>query len=163
MRGVASWYRYVGSVGAADIFRIVGAQLAFAGLQDFFDFAGADHRVHFGNLLADVVAETLDHAARDNQFLRAAEFFVLGHFQDGVHRFFLRRLDEAAGVNDQDVGFARARRKFVTSARENAHHHLAIHEVLRASQADKSDFLHAERSFGVLRNTQFYHRGNMPR
>ena len=35
-----------------------------------------------------------------------------------------------------------ARREFVARARENAHHHLAIDEVLRASQADESDFRH---------------------
>ena len=77
--------------------------------------------------------------------LRAAEFFVFGHFENGVHRFLLRRLDEAAGVDDQDVGIVGARREFVAVARENAHHHLAIHEVFGASQADESDFRHGRR------------------
>ena len=128
--------------------RVVGPELAFAGFEDFFDFAGADHGIHFGDLFADVVAIALDHASGDDQFLRAAEFFVFGHFQDGLHGFLLRGLDEAAGIDDQHVGFAGARREFVAGARENAHHHLAIHEVLRASQADESDFRHTARSLG---------------
>ncbi len=117
-------------------------KFAFAGFEDFFDFAGADHGVHFGNLLADFVAVALDHASGDDQFLRAAEFLVLGHFEDGLHGFLLRRRDEAARVDDEHVGVARARRDFVACARENAHHHLAIDEVLRASQAHESDLRH---------------------
>ena len=132
-----------------------GAQLAFAGCENFFDFAGADDRVHFRDLFADVVAVAFDHASGDDQFLRAAEFFVFGHFQDGVHGFFLRGLDEAAGVDDQHVGFAGAGREFVAGARKNAHHHLAIHEVLRASQADESDFRHYSAVLWMLRNMQF--------
>ena len=134
-----------GKVGGV---RIVGAELAFARCEDFLDFAGADHGVNFRDLLADVVAIAFDHAAGDDQFLRAPEFFVFGHFQDRVHGLFLRGLDEAAGVDDEHVGLARARREFVAGARKNAHHHLAIHEVLGASQADESNFRHAERSFG---------------
>ena len=128
--------------------QVVRAQFAFAGGENIFDFAGADDGVHFGNLLANFVAVALDQASGDDQLLRAAEFLVFGHFEDGVHGFLLRGRDEAAGVDDEDVGFAGARRDFVAGARENAHHHLAIHEVLRASQADESDFRHSVRSFG---------------
>ena len=117
------------------------------GRQNSFDFACSDDRVHFRNLLANLVAVALDQASGDDQFFRAAEFLVLGHLQDRVDRFFLRGRDEAAGVDDQDVGFVGARREFVAVARENAHHHLAIDEVLRASQADKSDFRHTSVRF----------------
>src|SRR6202034_4602881 len=47
-------------------FGIVVAQTAFAGFENFFDFAGADHGVHFGNWLANFVAIAFHHASSDN-------------------------------------------------------------------------------------------------
>ena len=82
-------------------------------MNDVLDIAGADDGVHFGNLLADLVAEALHQASGDDQPLRAAELLVLGHLQDRVHRFLLRGLDEAAGVDDEHVGVAGARRQLV--------------------------------------------------
>ena len=114
-------------------------RLAVDGLNDVFDLAGADDRVHFGNLLANLVAKALDQAAGDDQALRAAEFLVFGHLQDGVDGFLLRRLDEAAGIDDEHVGFVGARRQFVAVARQNAHHDLAIDEVLGTAQAEESN------------------------
>ncbi len=116
--------------------------VAFARGQNSFDFACADHRVDFRNLLANFVAVALDHAAGHDQLLRAAEFLVLGHLQDRIHRFLLRGRDEAAGVDHKHVGFARPWRDFIARARKNTHHHLAVDEVLRASQAYESDLRH---------------------
>ncbi len=121
------------------IFRAL-AEVAAARRQDLLDFAGADHGVDFGNLRANLFAVTFGQAAGDDEFLGAAEFLVLGHFEDGFDRFLLRRGDEAAGVDDEDVGFIGPPRDFVAGARQNAHHHLAVDEVLGAAQADKSGF-----------------------
>ena len=88
------------------------------------------------------VAVALHQASGDDQFFGRAEFLVFGHFQNRVDRFLLRRLDEAARVDDEDFGFFGARREFVAVARENAHHHLAIHEVFRATQRNESDLGH---------------------
>ncbi len=118
-------------------------QFAFARGKNFLDFAGADDGVYFRNLLADFAAVALGQASGDDQSLGAAEFLVFGHFQNGVDGFLLRRLDEAARIDDKDVRLARTRRDFVSRARENTHHHLAIHEVFRASEADESDFGHS--------------------
>ena len=60
----------------------IRAETAFAHFENFLDFAGADHGVHFGNLLADFVAIAFDHASGDDQFLCAAEFLVFGHFEN---------------------------------------------------------------------------------
>ena len=54
-----------------------------------------------GMLLADGVAVALHQAAGDDQAARPAEFLVLGHLEDGVHRLLLCRLDEAAGVHNE--------------------------------------------------------------
>ena len=56
-------------------------ELAFAGCEDFLDFAGADDGVHFGNLLADFVAVALDHAAGDDQFLARGRISCIRPFR----------------------------------------------------------------------------------
>ena len=40
-----------------------------SGGQDFFQFSRADHRINFGNIFADLVAESFDQASGDHQFL----------------------------------------------------------------------------------------------
>lgn len=69
---------------------------------------------------------------------------MFGHLQNRVDGLFLRRFDEAAGVDDKNLRFIRARRQFIAFARKNAHHHLAVDEVLRATQADESDLSHRQ-------------------
>ncbi len=153
-RVVIQIIRQIGCLGIANIGH---AQFAFARFQDFFHFAGADHRVDFRNLLPNIVAVALDHASGDDQFLGFAEFLVLGHLQNRIHRFFLRRLDETARIHHQHVRFAGPRRQFVTRARKNTHHHLAIDEVLGASQADETYFGHDCGVLGLMRKHRFYH------
>ncbi len=129
-------------------------KVAFHRFHDAFDFAGAHHGVHFRHLFENLLAKPLDQAARHNQFFRRAEFLVLRHFQDGLDGLFLRRFNEAACIHYQNFRFIRARRQFIPFARKDAHHHLAVHEVLRASQADESDLGHWLK-FTPLRNSQF--------
>ena len=114
-------------------------QISFDCLDDAFDFAGADHRIHFRHLLENLVAKAFYQAPCHDQFFRRAEFLVLGHFQNRVDRFFLRGFNEAARIHDQDFGILRARRQFVAIARQQAHHDLAIDEVFGASERDKSN------------------------
>ena len=98
-----------------------------------FHFSGADHGIDFGNLVANLVAEAFGEAAGDDEALSPAEFLVRGHLQYGVDGLLLRGSDEAAGVYDQHVGFVGAGGEFITVARENAHHDLAINEVFGAA------------------------------
>ncbi len=119
-------------------------QIALDSFDDALDFTGSHHRIHFRHLLENLLAKAFHQAAGNNQFLRRAEFLVLRHLQNGVHRFLLRRLNKAARVYHQHFRLIRARRQLIPFARKNAHHHLAIHEVLRASQADKSDLSHKQ-------------------
>ena len=116
-----------------------GLPLSHSG-NDAVDFVGADDRVHFGHFRANVAAVALDQAAGDDQALRAAGLLVLGHLEDGVDRFLLGGVDEAARVDDDDVGLLRVRRQLVAAGRELAHHDLGIDEILGTPQTDKTNF-----------------------
>ncbi len=68
---------------------------------------------------------------------------MLRHLQNGVDRLLLGGVDERAGVDDDDVGVFGARGDLRSALREQAHHHLAVHQVLGTAQADKPNFLGA--------------------
>ena len=72
--------------------------------------------------------------------MRAADFLVLGHFENGVDGFLLGRIDEAAGVDDEHVGLIGMRRELVPARGELAHHDFAVDQILGTAQADKTDF-----------------------
>ena len=90
--------------------------------------------------LADIAAIALHQAAGDDQLLGAADFLVLGHFEDGVDRLLLGGIDEAAGVDDEHVGLIGMRRELVAFGDELAHHDFTIDEVFGTAQTDETDF-----------------------
>ena len=120
--------------------RAPASRPAFAQAGDAVEFVGADERIHFGHVVADVAAIALHQAAGDDQLLGAADFLVLGHFEDGIDGFLLGGIDEAAGVDHQHVGLVGMRRQLVPAGHKLAHHDFAIHEVLGTAQTDKTDF-----------------------
>ena len=75
------------------------------GRQNGFQFSRSNDRVHFRNVLLNIVAETLHQAAGDHQLPGAPGGLVLRHFQDGVDRLLLGAGDERAGVDHDHVGF----------------------------------------------------------
>ncbi len=77
-----------------------------AAVEDGFELAGADDGVDLGDVLADLVAVALDEAAGDDELLGAAAvgLLVLDHLEDGVDGLLLGGVDEAAGVDDEDLG-----------------------------------------------------------
>jgi hypothetical protein len=99
------------------------------GFEDGFEFAGADHGVHFRNAFADFVAIALHQAAGDDEFFGRAGGFVAGHFEDGIDRLLLGCVDEAACVDDEDFGLFGMRGQPRAGVIEQAHHHLGIDEV----------------------------------
>ena len=88
----------------------------------------------------DLVAVALDQASGDDQLLGAADLLVLGHFENGVDGFLFCGIDEAAGVDDEDVGLIRMRRQLMPVRGELPHHDFAVHEILGTAQTDKADF-----------------------
>ncbi len=107
---------------------------------DAVELVGADEGIHLGHLFADVAAVALDQASGDDQLLRAADFLVFGHFEDGIDGLLLSRIDEAAGVDHKHVGLVRMRRELVAARHKLAHHDLAIYQIFGTAQADKTDF-----------------------
>ena len=122
--------------------RARGARLPLdpCGGENALQLSSAEYGVHFRNILLYFVAVALDQTARNNQLLGATRGLVLGHLEDGVHRFLLGGVDERAGVNDNDVGVFGAGRNLCATLRQQPHHDLAIHQVLGAAEAHKPDF-----------------------
>ncbi len=114
--------------------------VALACRHDLLQFVGAEHRVHFRNVLADVVAIPFHQAAGDDEPSCTAGFLVLGHLQNGFDRFLFRGIDEAARIDHQGVGFRRIVRELVPSLDELAHHDLGIDKVLGAAETYKTNF-----------------------
>ncbi len=86
------------------VLRVTAGSEACGG-EDCFEFAGADDGVDFRDVLLDLVAVALDQAAGDDDALgfSAVLFLVLHHLEDGVDRLLFGGVDEAAGVDDDDL------------------------------------------------------------
>ena len=63
---------------------------------------------------------------------------MAGHFENGVDRLLLGRVDEGAGVDDEDFGLFGMGGEPRAGAVEQAHHHLGVDEVFGAAQGDKA-------------------------
>ena len=112
----------------------------FAESGDLFEFVGAENSIDIGNVLLNIGAKPFDKAAGDHQTLGFARLLVFGHLEDGIDGLLFGRINEAAGVDYDDVGVGGLRREFVTSRDELAHHDLCVNKVLRAAETYKSDF-----------------------
>lgn len=97
-----------------------------SGGEDGFQFAGSDDCVHFRDVLLDLVAVTLYQAAGYDDALgfAAVLLLVLDHLEDGVDRLLLGGVDEAAGVDDDDLGVFGPGGEFGSVVVEEAHHDL---------------------------------------
>ena len=106
-----------------------------------FEFAGADYGVDFGDVFADLVAVALDEAAGDDELLGAASvgLLVLHHLEDGVDGLLLGGVDEAAGVDDEDLGVFGVGGELAAGGVEEAHHDLGVDEVFGAAEGDEAD------------------------
>ena len=75
---------------------------------------------------------------------------LLQRLADGVERFVDRRIDEAAGIHDHDVGGVVVGRDLVTLGAQLRDDAFGIHQSLRASEADEPDFWLAAAHEGAL-------------
>ena len=110
-------------------------------LQDRLQLARADDRIDLGDVPADLVAVSLHQASGNDQPLRLTAMLelVLHHLEDGIHRLLLGGIDEATGVDDEDLSVLGARGQLTAGAVEQPHHHLGVNQVLRAAQRYESD------------------------
>ena len=75
-----------------------------------------------------------------DQAAAAAALLVLGHVEDGRDRLLLGRLDEGAGVDDQDIGLGRIGRELDAVLLEDAEHDLCVNEILGTAKTDETSF-----------------------
>jgi hypothetical protein len=110
--------------------------------EDGFKLAGAYYCVYFRDVLLDFVAVALDEAAGyyDALGFAAVLLLVLHHLEDGVHGLLLGRVDEAAGVDDDDFGVFGPGGELGSVVMEEAHHDLGVDEVLGAAERDEAYF-----------------------
>ena len=109
------------------------------GTDDLRDLAGAEDGVDFRNLGLQLVAIPLRQAAGHDQPLQRSGLLQLGDLEDRVHRLLFRAVDERARVDDDDVGLLGARREGVPRLFREAEHDLAVDEILRTAEGDKTD------------------------
>jgi len=126
--------------------------------EDLLQLSGTDDSIHFGDVLLDFVAIALDQAPGNDQLLRLAGDFVLGHFEDRVHRLLLGGVDKRAGIDDDDVGVFGASGDLGAALRKQTHHDLAVHQVLGTAQADEADFLGRNGCDSLVRREHEGHR-----
>ena len=65
---------------------------------------------------------------------------VLDHLEDGVDRLLLGGVDEAAGVDDDDLGVFGALSQLGAVVVEKPHHDFGVDEVFGAAERDEADF-----------------------
>ena len=118
------------------------------GFEDCLQLAGADDRVDLGDVAANLVAVALDQASGDDEALGFAAIFALvpGHLEDGVDGLLLGGVDEAAGVDDEDLGVLGAGSELAAGAVKQAHHDFGVDQVLGAAEGDEADLWAGESS-----------------
>ena len=102
-----------------------------------------DESIHFRQLLRAVRAakrcdmQPLTISFWFGRFLQPA---FLMRLQNRLDRFFLGRIDEGAGVDDQDIRFVSVGGDLHPSLQNAPEHDLGIDQILGAAEADHPDF-----------------------
>ena len=107
------------------------------GLIELLIVVHAHNHVHLGHLLADGLRVALRKAARRHQQAAAARLLVARHFKQRGDGFFLCGLDEAAGVDDDDLRPRRVGNDLIAVLLEHREHLLGIDAIFAASQRDQ--------------------------
>ena len=109
-----------------------------SGCEYSFQLSRSHDRIHFRDVLTDIITKTFYQAARDHQFPGPPRALVLRHFEDGVDRFLLGAGNERAGIDHDDVGVFSVRDQLGPGLLQKTHHHFAVHQVLGTAQAYKA-------------------------
>ncbi len=99
---------------------------------------GVDLRV----FLAEQAYVSFDITSDSDDFLLFGLLFKGDRILQAVLGFLFGRLDESAGVEDNNLRFLGISDKRVSGLFHVAEHDLAVHQVLRTAIADESDLLH---------------------
>ena len=98
-----------------------------------------DEQIDFREVLRELRAIALHQAAGHHQANLRPVRLQAGQIQDGVHRLFTGRLDEAAGIDQQEIGGGRLPGDLPAGPGEAPQHDFRVHQVLGAAQADGED------------------------
>ena len=110
------------------------ADHAISDLDDFVSSEDADDVVDIGNLFEKLRAHALSQTARNDDSFGFAGCFQIEHFLNDRLRFRSAAFDEAAGVDDHEVGFGWVGDEGVAVEGEVPEHLLAVDQVFRAAQ-----------------------------
>ena len=99
--------------------------------------AGAKHAVHLGQLGQNFLLIALGQTAGDEDLPHQALGLFLRDGKNVVDGLALGGVDEAAGVDDDQIDVLRLRANLKTRLGHQIHHLLAVHLVLGTAEADK--------------------------
>ena len=99
----------------------------------------AEEEIDLGQRFLELALVSLDHAADGDDRRACAGRLVLTRLHQRVERLLLRRVDEAAGVHDDDFGVVQIGRELSAMIGELREIALGIDGVLVAAKRDQSD------------------------
>ena len=135
-------------VGAAEELPDAGVRGHGIGQQPTFGECGdqmmkireAQEEIDFGHLFLQFFLITLHETADRHDRLDPAGPLELCRFEDRVDRFALRRVDESAGVDEDDVGVGKVVGERGAVAHQVAHQPLGVDGGLVAAEGDDAEF-----------------------
>ena len=100
----------------------------------------ADHGVHLGDLFFDLAAVALGQTAGDDHLQVGICLLVGAGLKDVLDGLGLGTLDEAAGVDEDDVRFCEVSHRLVARRQQDVDHHVQIDLILRAAKGNTRNF-----------------------
>ena len=74
-----------------------------------------------------LAAVAFDQTSGHDQAAGLADALVFGSFENGIDRLLFGRFDEAAGVDNECLGFVWILSQLMAASLEQSHHDLAVH------------------------------------
>src|SRR5262249_41013198 len=108
-------------------------------LDDLFAAEDADDVIDAGHLLQEGIAQPLGEAAGDDDGADLALALEVEHLADDAERLLPGGLDEAAGVDDDDLGAVGLGGQRVAGLGELSKHPLGVNEVLGTAETDEGE------------------------
>ena len=109
-------------------------------LHDAAPCACTDDGIRLGDLIKQLLSIALPEAACHNQASTTPRLLIVRHAEHRCDGFFLRGLDEGAGVDDQDIRLRRLIGDLNPVLLHDAEHDLRINEILCTTETDKTCF-----------------------
>ena len=122
-----------------NFFRPAGNRLAYD-VADLRHLVNAHERVHFRHELGQFIAEPLRQAAGNDDGLAAlVRIAQFDGFENRVHAFLLRRVNEGTGVDDDGVGLRGVIGDLDAALEQRAEHDFGVHQIFGAAERNQAD------------------------